>query len=194
MTIFRQRGIDRSQFPRKGEFTMLVKDKIREALAKFPMLTMVEDDVTIVYIKTGGSAGHCQARKVNGRTHYNLEFNTHAIAQDWDDMVNDTIAHEVAHMIDYAIHGKMHGHSRVWKRIAWSIGCTGNRCHTLDMSAVKRKRKKLDRFIYEATCGTEVQLTKIRHNRLQSGQVSSYSVIRTGGKIDASGYRGRADF
>ena len=54
------------------------------------------------------------------------------------DQVRDTILHEVAH----ALAGPKHNHDARWKSIARSIGCTADRCHTVDFAPAK----------YIATC------------------------------------------
>ena len=44
--------------------------------------------------------------------------------------VRDTILHEIAH----ALAGPEHNHDEVWKAKARSIGCTGDRCHTVNFA------------------------------------------------------------
>lgn len=46
--------------------------------------------------------------------------------------VRDTILHEIAH----ALVGPRHGHDKVWKATALSIGCTGQRCTSPDAAQV----------------------------------------------------------
>lgn len=50
-----------------------------------------------------------------------------------DAAVRDTILHEIAH----ALAGPKHNHDATWKRIARSIGCTADRCHTVDFAPAK---------------------------------------------------------
>ena len=50
-----------------------------------------------------------------------------------DAQVRDTILHEIAH----ALAGPKHNHDATWKRIARSIGCTADRCHTVDFAPAK---------------------------------------------------------
>jgi predicted SprT family Zn-dependent metalloprotease len=45
-----------------------------------------------------------------------------------DDEVKNTILHEVAHALDFAIRGRS-AHDAVWKSIAKEIGCDGKRCY-----------------------------------------------------------------
>jgi predicted SprT family Zn-dependent metalloprotease len=50
-----------------------------------------------------------------------------------DDQVRDTILHEIAH----ALAGPKHNHDARWKSIARSIGCTADRCHTVDFAPAR---------------------------------------------------------
>lgn len=50
-----------------------------------------------------------------------------------DAQVRDTVLHEIAH----ALAGPKHNHDTTWKRIARSIGCTADRCHTVDFAPAK---------------------------------------------------------
>jgi predicted SprT family Zn-dependent metalloprotease len=51
---------------------------------------------------------------------------------EWADEaeITDTLLHEIAH----ALCGPGVGHGSAWRRVAVSIGCNGERCHTLDTS------------------------------------------------------------
>ena len=49
------------------------------------------------------------------------------------DQVRDTILHEIAH----ALAGHGHNHDAKWKSIARSIGCTADRCHSVDFAPAK---------------------------------------------------------
>ena len=44
-----------------------------------------------------------------------------------NERIINTILHEIAHAIDYNTRGRS-GHDATWKRIAKSIGCSGERC------------------------------------------------------------------
>ncbi len=50
--------------------------------------------------------------------------------QATDHEVRDTILHEIAH----ALAGPDHNHDAIWKAVARSIGCTGDRCHNVDFA------------------------------------------------------------
>ena len=62
-------------------------------------------------------------------------------------IIRNTILHEIAH----ALAGSGHGHNRIWRTIARSIGCTGERC----TNGAERPRGKWTRHC--ENCGYEVQ-------------------------------------
>jgi SprT protein len=105
-----------------------------------------------------------------------LRFNREAIEKHWDDMVKDTIPHEVAHIVCF-VHTHLGGsnHNAVWQRVAISLGSTGKRCHSLEVS----NARAVKRFIYRTPLGVEVALASIRHNKVQRGQ-ARYRLKKTG--------------
>jgi SprT protein len=74
-----------------------------------------------------------------GRHH--VDFNMQLYRENPSYFFNQTIAHEVAHLASYWIHGnKGLGHGREWKVIMSLIGREPKRYHTLDVTNVKRRR------------------------------------------------------
>lgn len=57
-------------------------------------------------------------------TRREIQLSAHYVAMNPEDNVRDTILHEIAH----ALVGGNHGHDRVWRAKAISIGCSGERC------------------------------------------------------------------
>lgn len=86
------------------------------------------------------SLGLCSPRN---RTIYLSEWlikNSNNSIETWE----NTILHEIAHAIDFTNRG-WSSHDRVWRNIALSIGCDGERCSKVDKVAnIKTK--------YTATC------------------------------------------
>lgn len=59
-----------------------------------------------------------------------------------DKEVMNTLLHEIAHAIDYEQRGTS-DHSDIWRKIALSIGCDGNRCSTIDNEVMTKSYKWL---------------------------------------------------
>lgn len=83
--------------------------------------------------------------------------------EDWV----DTILHEIAHGIDFAIRGTSN-HDGHWVRVAKAIGCSGERCGSHKVNATKK---------YEAVCGCGTKYT--RHKLTHSTRYASCGRCRT---------------
>ena len=168
--VLRKRGAFKGDFDRKEEFIENVKECIFRAIDLFPEFNLGPSQIPIVFVARGGNAGMARYKRiVSHRTNghiYNLEFNVDAISKDWDDMVNDTIPHEVAHIVDHVINGSMSGHGPRWKAIAQKLGCTGKRTHNVPVARARRTK----RWCYVARCGTELWLSTQKHNKIQDGR------------------------
>lgn len=70
-----------------------------------------------------------------------------------EDQVRDTILHEIAH----ALAGPNEGHGKVWKVLAKSIGCSGERCYS-SADVVKPRPK----FVGTCKCSTRFRLVNRR--------------------------------
>lgn len=167
--VIRKRGAYQGNFPRRNEFSAEVRAKMRESIHLFPearwhMLDV--EKVPVVFVKAGNVAGMCRWRKNSTSLIANLEFNAHHIIHEWDDMFEDTIPHEVAHMVDYLIRGKSN-HDAHWQRVARKLGCTGERTHDYQSTTQARATAK---YRYVGSAGTEFWVGKNVHNKIQAGQ------------------------
>lgn len=114
-----------------------------------------------------------------------LQFNATAIDLYYDEMVNETIPHEVAHLVCYMRTELGNSHDAGFMRVCKALGGSGARTHSMDLPNAKTMRK----FTYRASCGTEIELSTSRHKRLQMGQVSHYMVNATCGEIKAEDWQ-----
>lgn len=183
--IFRKRGIDTSNFEGKAAFVARVREVMAMARTKIDGFDMQDEELPIVFFKTGSTAGYARSRGLYIRQ-FNVEFNTVAIKNNREDMLNDTIPHEIAHIVDMYVNGKSDGHGPKWKRIAKALGCKAQRCHNYDIAEARRTR---NRAIYVATCGTEVKITVQMHNKIQAGQ--QRVLTRTNGKLTSAQFTGK---
>jgi len=140
-------------------FTREVKAKLDEADKKF--FTTLSTNTAIRFDLRGNAAGQA-GKKGNALT---LRFNVEAIELDWNDMFNDTIPHEVAHLVTYQKPGLGKNHNRGWQRVAIALGSTGNRTHELKLTPGRTSVK----YKYVLPSGKELMLGAIRHKRIQNG-------------------------
>lgn len=85
--------------------------------------------------KRGKAAGSCHYE--NSKRFIRINFEMMTLSKtNWDHILNDTIPHEVAHMVEHMLYGKM-SHSPQWVKICKALGGNGKRCHNL-MTTVTR--------------------------------------------------------
>lgn len=108
----------------------------------------------------GGSAGQCLWR--TGHTPV-LRFNLTLARANGDDFVTTTVAHEVAHLVTLACHGRTPPHGTAWRSVMRHLGIDApQRCHGYPVADMRRQR----RWPYRCAC-REHELTTTRHNRVQ---------------------------
>ena len=119
------------------------------------------------FAQLGRRAGICQYThgiwdtKVTALIVINPDF----FKNHYDDMLNDTVPHEVAHYIAIFIHGqKAHGHGWLWKSVMHAIGLSGDRCHEYSLEDVKVKTIPRP-FKYSCGCSDGHTLTAYKHRQ-----------------------------
>ncbi|MGI9571129.1 MAG: SprT-like domain-containing protein [Desulfobulbia bacterium] len=93
-----------------------------------------------------------------------MRFNMHIAKTHFDKYMARTVPHEVAHMIDFALHGKS-SHGSSWKNIMIRFGCEPSRCHSYDN--LKTASGK-DRPMVVCGCG-ERSMGPTRYKRMLQG-------------------------
>lgn len=191
--IFRKRNIVKTNFPRKQEFLEGVEDCINLARQLYPEFTLNYKDIPVVFFPKGDCAGRARWKKIGGNKYFNLEFNCAAIELYWEDTYLDTIPHEVAHIVTRFLHGsKASSHGPEWKRIAKSLGCNGERCHSLNLPKAKRPRRRRSRQLYISDNGTECLVGPTQHKKLQNDEYSSFTITATGEELFPHNHVGEA--
>ena len=85
--------------------------------------------------------GHCIWMK-NGRKVRKITLSRVMTESRSEKEVENTMLHEIAHAIDYETRG-FSSHDNIWKEIALSIGCDGQRTNKVDKKIVKNNYKWL---------------------------------------------------
>lgn len=129
----------------------------------------------VLFDLRGVVAGQAQYRRnrYDGSLTCSVRFNSHFVENNFDDMLLETAAHEVAHVIvrhlqrspRYTMQydGKPHG--KLWKHVMRKVLDTEpSRTHNYDVSHARP-------FIYTCGCvGKQFNLSKIIHNKMLRGQ------------------------
>ena len=126
--------------------------------------------------KTGG---YFQFR---GNTSVKLKISeTIMMNNDPKTFIDEVVTHEVAHYIVHEVYGRnVQPHGFEWKETMRMLGAQPKRCHSF-------KTVKSNTFTYKLDNGYELEVGKVRHNKIQRG--TTYQV-RGQGKLSAVHYTG----
>lgn len=113
---------------------------------------------------------------------YSVKFNQEAIKNHLDHILKDTVPHEVAHIVNFALPATGHAHDKGWKAVCIALGGTGQRLH--DLSLTRRRWKRP--YVYLDTTGVERKVTSVIHRRIQKQGV--WYKYPGGGRIDYTNF------
>lgn len=117
------------------------------------------DNIRISFKTKGRAAGTACRRG----SQYYLEFSLESADIDIREMLEDTVPHEVAHLVCFFDYSLGRNHDRGWKRVCIGLGGTGNRTHTQQLTKAKYRAG----YLYRASCGTEVVVGAKIHKKVQ---------------------------
>jgi predicted SprT family Zn-dependent metalloprotease len=144
----------------------LITARTQEVLNKAEALYGVKINPSIAFNLRGRVAGWAGCKfcfLTRKATQFSLRFNRELITGNhFDDMMNNTVPHEVAHLVCYARPELGRKHDGGWKRVCMALGGNGDRCHNYDV-VVK------GRWDYLTDLGNKVSVTKKHHAYVQQG-------------------------
>lgn len=110
---------------------------------------------TIQFNQGGKSAGSARLQ------HNELRFNPTLLQENHAHFIQQTVPHEVAHLITFQLYGRVKPHGKEWKNIMLGIfNLAPDTTHNYDVNNVIGKT-----FTYHCQCSTH-QLTIRRHNKV----------------------------
>jgi len=86
---------------------------------------------------------------------YRMRFNMEAYDKAPDEILNDTVPHEVAHLVCFANPLQGRKHDSGWKRVCQRLGGTGARTSDLELTSTRKSE--------------EIKLRSTQHRRCQAG-------------------------
>lgn len=133
-------------------------------------------NVTIGTVRTSykirGARVIGRATKLGPQLHM-ISFNPAFVAADIDTILNDTVPHEIAHLVCYANPQLGRGHDVGWRRVAAALGCRP-RAKAADNDAfaavVDAARARRVKYLYRLPSGAEIVLGSGHHAKLQKGK------------------------
>lgn len=69
-----------------------------------------------------------------------LRINTDLLHRFPDEMINETVPHEVAHLVSHAFCGRL-DHGKTWKQVMAHFGKTATRCHQMPATPARKQKR-----------------------------------------------------
>jgi len=113
----------------------------------------------------GKCAGMYQVRRQGSR----IRYNPWLFAKYYQDSINDTVPHEVAHYVVDCLFGLRHvkPHGREWQQVISDLGGTPKATGSYSLEGIPTRQYQ--RFDYACGCRSH-QLTLVRHRKIQGGR------------------------
>lgn len=128
---------------------------------------------TISYKQKGTTAG-----TANNRTQH-VDFNSVLLMENEQVFIDRTVTHELAHLIDATLNPELYGyrygkkrsvHGKTFKHIMITLGADPSRCHSYDVTSVRKTRAPSAKYVWISTpSGETMELGIKRHNKMRTG-------------------------
>lgn len=152
-----------------------VRAKVAQLIAQYETRTGQKvPQIDIRFDLRGRSAGQAGARGWNYWMRFNKDMMLNA---GWDHLLNDTVPHELAHIICFA-NGTDRAHGYAWRRTCQELGGSGERCHSEAVTYAKGRT-----YVYTSSTGHTVNLSETKHRRIQQGAGYTFK-DRSKGRLD----------
>lgn len=160
---------------------------LARAMARYGLPAEWRARLTIACDLRGRAAGKVEVVRQRRQLYSaRLRLNLEAARLDWRQMVDETIPHEVAHLVVMSLPRRFEQqpHGRDWQLVCQALGGQGAVRHQLPLARARQPRL----WHYRDSLGVCHQLTSVRHHRLQRGQ--RYQVVASGAWLEAAGLVG----
>ena len=158
-----------------------IRAKCAEVFAKAAgMYGLDFSNVEIRFDLKGKCAG--TASRKMGR--YTLRFNFDMLQREaFDHVLNDTVPHEIAHLVCYMNPMLGSKHNPGWAQVCRRLGGSGARCHQEEVVYGKGRT-----FEYTSTTGHVCRISETIHKRIQAGQARTFAKRALGQLNNACAY------
>lgn len=132
----------------------------------------------IFYDIKGTKAG---VARMSAQGAFSLHFNPKLAALDWNEFINNTVAHEVSHLAVFhwcRVNNKKisQPHGPQWSLMMRQVGATPRIRHDLDVKDIKRK---VSQYEYKCKCEKPILLSVRTHNNIKN-KIKSYKCKKCG--------------
>jgi SprT protein len=129
---------------------------------RYPMLVskLPFSHIRLTFKRIGKTAGRAYLR-------FNrIELNPDYFQTERENMINDTLPHELCHLVAYTLFGDS-GHGVYWKQCMNVVGLTANRCHNYNTSVATLRHHR--KFIYTCECKRNISVGLNIHKKIGMG-------------------------
>lgn len=165
-----------------------ILDKCKEVFALATRLYGVDMSNVSVHFDLKGRAAGMACRRASGMY---MRFNRDMLTRDaFDHVLNNTVPHEIAHIVCFMNSSLGRGHDGGWARVCAQLGGNATRCHS-----EKVVYGKGTTYEYITTNGHEVRVSDKVHRNIQKG--TAYTFKHGRGRVTATctysivGHQGR---
>jgi len=158
-----------SVFKLMHEFTLTYAQK-QQVLAKTryfidqanSLMSLSLEEISVAFDLKGKSSGMFVVK----HEQLSIRYNEMIFSAYFEDSLNNTVAHEVAHYVVFSIWGlkKVMPHGQEWKQVMSMFGVRPEVTSDYDISHIPLNQQR--RFEYACACTTH-QLSTTRHNKVQ---------------------------
>jgi predicted SprT family Zn-dependent metalloprotease len=147
-----------------------VRKKVADVLYRAEQLYGLDmSQVRVRLDLRGRSAGQAGCRRTwgGGTSDHYVRLNVDMIdSAGFDHIYNETIPHEIAHVVCYMNPSLGDNHNAGWRRVCQALGGKGARCHEQEVVFANGNT-----YTYITTTGHKVNMSQQRHRKIQQGVV-----------------------
>ena len=122
---------------------------------------------TLKFRQSGRIGGYYQPPQAFWGKPELISINPDYFKNHYDEQLNVTVPHEVAHYVTHHVFGNVQAHGWQWASVMRTIGLPPDRCHTFSLEGVKT-RQVAKPYHYACGCDIKHNLTKQKHLKCQS--------------------------
>lgn len=145
--------------------------KTQEVLAKAKLLYGVDLNPIVSFNLRGKTAGmaHCETCKRTFKRIYKLRYNADYIdGKHFEDMRDETVPHEIAHLVCFALPHQGKNHNAGWARVCRALGGNAKTRHNYEVIYAGGG------WDYLTNRGHKVTISNVRHAKVQAGKTYTW--------------------
>jgi SprT protein len=150
----------------KAQLSDLIVAKAKEVVGKanllFPKNQIDFSAITFDFAMRGKTAGKADCKNLV------LYYNLIIAGDNLTEFLNDTVAHEIAHLFQRKMYPTSKPHGVEWKLVMMKLGYEPTRCHHMDTQSVAKVVHKTV-HVYKCNC-MEHNMSNLKHKKIVAGR------------------------